>query len=599
MTFLITKILTSIIASIIKENNLATVLTLLITDGFIIYNNFFFRISLLPEFFGIIAEFDYFMYYFNSLIILFYGLGRCPDGELSRVLIEFDQIDDEDLIWKYFHYFQIYFVALTVFEFTLFTIKAKNFQIRLPKLKIFEQDELENLRNESSRRESIFSLKIREILPEVEVTSRDVMIAWSDLSLDYRKKFFTFGDKQLVLNKISGHFETNTLNAIMGPSGAGKTSLMNCLQANGARYIGNSSKIFTRYKVLKTVFIKQDISEHLLSGLTVRQTLLYASKLKNSRLIHALDHNLLVKNLMSELLIRGTADTRVEYCSGGEQKRIVIASELTAQNKPDIIFIDEPTSGLDSNAAEVTIRCLRNLSRKHSVTLIVSVHQPNQELFQMFDKIYVLAKGGVCVYSGPPHGLRQHLKNCYIECNENTVPIEKVLNICSEDQNNYSLNKLTNKMNEQSEEFYLDEKILNETMHLINQRPILSKRFSFKDFYQLMLRTMTYTYKCQWKVFFTLSLVSQFMALVIKFHFDPDMIKADGCLEIGFGMTCNQTLEEIHDEYLIKQNLKYNAILLLCISFTMLIVMSVTFCNEFKIFLNEHDNGNAHFKKPN
>ena len=54
----------------------------------------------------------------------------------------------------------------------------------------------------------------------------------------------------------------------------------------------------------------------------------------------------------------------------------------------------------------------------------------------MFDNIYVLAKGGVCVYYGLPIGLRQHLTECNINCNENQIPIEVLLKICSEDKNN-------------------------------------------------------------------------------------------------------------------------------------------------------------------
>ena len=102
----------------------------------------------------------------------------------------------------------------------------------------------------------------------------------------------------------------------------------------------------------KNCFIAQNISEHLLSGLTVKQTLLYASKLKNSRNPQHLDHNQLIHDLMSELLISDISDSSVDTCSGGERKRIAIASELTAQTKPHILCIDEPTSGLDSNAAQ-------------------------------------------------------------------------------------------------------------------------------------------------------------------------------------------------------------------------------------------------------
>ena len=52
-------------------------------------------------------------------------------------------------------------------------------------------------------------------------------------------------------------------------------------------------------------------------------------------------------------MISNTSKTFVEKCSGGEQKRLVIAMELTSFQKPNLLCIDEPTSGLDSNAAEV------------------------------------------------------------------------------------------------------------------------------------------------------------------------------------------------------------------------------------------------------
>ena len=77
---------------------------------------------------------------------------------------------------------------------------------------------------------------------------------------------------------------------------------------------------------------------------------------------------------MEELLISDTADNRVESCSGGEQKRVIICSELTAYIKPKLLLIDEPTSGLDSNAAEVVIKCLKRLSRKLNDMTVIDIH---------------------------------------------------------------------------------------------------------------------------------------------------------------------------------------------------------------------------------
>src|SRR5262249_33876891 len=157
---------------------------------------------------------------------------------------------------------------------------------------------------------------------------------------------------------ISGHFLSHTTNAVMGPSGAGKTTLLKCLNANLLNGLSEESVVYLSSKIsIKTAFIPQNCAECLMNGLTVRQTLLYASRLKNSRVKKPLDHNIIVTDLMSELLISDTADNRVEDCSGGEQKRIVVACELTSHVKPNLMFVDEPTSGLDSNAAEVVVQC--------------------------------------------------------------------------------------------------------------------------------------------------------------------------------------------------------------------------------------------------
>ena len=92
-----------------------------------------------------------------------------------------------------------------------------------------------------------------------------------------------------------------------------------------------------------------------MNGLTVRQTLIYASKLKNSSINCEINYNKLIEEIVNDSLISDVLDSYVETCSGGQQKRIAIAAELTAYSKPNILYIDEPTSGLDSNAAEAVL----------------------------------------------------------------------------------------------------------------------------------------------------------------------------------------------------------------------------------------------------
>ncbi|CAG2121425.1 unnamed protein product, partial [Medioppia subpectinata] len=143
------------------------------------------------------------------------------------------------------------------------------------------------------------------------------------------------------------------------------------------------------------------------------------------------DHDMNVRRLLSELLLEDCADTTVQRCSGGEQKRLTVGLELVQQIKPNLLCIDEPTSGLDSNSSEIVIQCLKRLTEKHSMAIVTSIHQPNSLILAMFDRLYVLSKGGHCVFAGPPTQLRAHLNSCGIECPSHFAPIELILKIAS------------------------------------------------------------------------------------------------------------------------------------------------------------------------
>jgi len=177
-------------------------------------------------------------------------------------------------------------------------------------------------------------------------------IAWIDLT--FKSQSLLFRKEKIILRQICGDIEFGSLNALMGPSGAGKTTLLNCINGRNKSGLGKETHIYlSAYEEIRTCFIAQYQNEHLLSGMTAKQNLIYASKLKNSDIDFKVDHEKNVMNLLTELMISDIANTYVEKCSGGEQKRLAIALELTSQIKPNLICIDEPTSGLDSNAAEV------------------------------------------------------------------------------------------------------------------------------------------------------------------------------------------------------------------------------------------------------
>jgi len=289
---------------------------------------------------------------------MIYGFGRCPSDQLSFVLYKYDI--NEELFWDYAKYLVIYIISLRVLAFialyfkvnTFFNrIEYKNILIKcLEKFKISEQesDSSEMIQNSVI----INPLDMRNDNECEPVIDNKISIAWIDLTLKNPKQLLR--KEKIILRQLNGCIDFGSLNALMGPSGAGKTSLLKCLNGRNKTQISDKTKIYlSKFRRIRTCFISQDVGEHLLKGLTAKQAMIYASKLKNSD--KNVEHHKSIENLMFELSINDIADTNIQNLSNGEKKRLVIAMELTSYIKPSLLCIDEPTSGLDSNAAEVVM----------------------------------------------------------------------------------------------------------------------------------------------------------------------------------------------------------------------------------------------------
>ena len=181
---------------------------------------------------------------------------------------------------------------------------------------------------------------------------RKVSIAWTDLTFEINSIFTN--KKTTILNKLNGFVEFSTLTAVMGPSGSGLTTLLKCLNGLNNSKLSDETEIrLNSSEKIRSTFIGHNEKDFLIMGLTAKQNMIYASKLKNSRLGEDIDHERNVQQIMDDFLISDTMNTKAGSCSGGQQKRLAIALELTALHKPNVIFCDEPTTGLDSNVAEV------------------------------------------------------------------------------------------------------------------------------------------------------------------------------------------------------------------------------------------------------
>jgi len=181
---------------------------------------------------------------------------------------------------------------------------------------------------------------------------KQIAIAWIDIKFSVNS--FLKRKQVLILSGLNGSADFGSLVGLMGPSGSGKTTLLKCINGKNNSGLGEESKIYLNSnRRINSCLIEHNERENLVMGLTAKQNLIYASKLKNSGNGLAVDHEKSVNSLLSDLMTSDIANTKVENCSGGEQRRLLIALELTSYVKPNLICIDEPTSGLDSNAAEM------------------------------------------------------------------------------------------------------------------------------------------------------------------------------------------------------------------------------------------------------
>lgn len=218
----------------------------------------------------------------------------------------------------------------------------------------------------------------------------------------------TAGERRRVLKGIHGIVKPGQCMAIMGASGAGKTSCLDILAGKTKRgnVIGEifiNGEVPTR-KQFKRISGYVDQEDTLMGTLTVYETLLYSAMLRLPRNMSRADKERRVRETMMELGIEHIADTMIGVpgrrgISGGEKRRVSIAMEVVTS--PSILFLDEPTSGLDSFNALSVVQSLVTLAKKYNRTIIMTIHQPRSNIFAMFDRLLLLAEGGYMVYSGP------------------------------------------------------------------------------------------------------------------------------------------------------------------------------------------------------
>ncbi|KAE9968334.1 hypothetical protein BLS_005903 [Venturia inaequalis] len=261
------------------------------------------------------------------------------------------------------------------------------------------------------------------------------IFTWRDIVYDIQIK----GEDRRLLDHVTGWVRPGTLTALMGVSGAGKTTLLDVLAQRTTMgvitgdMLVNGKPLDASFQ-RKTGYVQQQ-DLHLETA-TVRESLRFSAELRQPKTVTLQEKFDYVEDVIKMLNMEDFAEAIVGSPGEGlnveQRKLLTIGVELAAKPKL-LLFLDEPTSGLDSQSAWAICAFLRKLADAGQAVLC-TIHQPSAILFQEFDRLLFLAKGGKTVYFGPVGKNSETLIDYYEsngarKCGEEENPAEYMLEI--------------------------------------------------------------------------------------------------------------------------------------------------------------------------
>ncbi|KAL7095855.1 hypothetical protein ACP275_10G048800 [Erythranthe tilingii] len=341
-------------------------------------------------------------------------------GDLTKMLQSFDDNPDSQ---RGFH----------------MTIGDKNIKKQMPtakqlhtKSQIFKYayGQLEKEKAMEQKQQNLTFSGIISMATDTDVKTRPTLeVAFKDLTITLRNK------NKHLMRRVTGKILPGRISAVMGPSGAGKTTFLSavagkirgCVITGSILINGRPDSIHSYKKIIG--FVPQDDIVH--GNLTVEENLRFSARCRLSSDMPKADKVLVVERVIESLGLQAVRDSLVgtvekRGISGGQRKRVNVGLEMVME--PSLLILDEPTSGLDSSSSNLLIRALRREALE-GVNICMVVHQPSYALYKMFDDLILLAKGGLTVYHGPVKKVEEYFASFGVNVPDRVNPPDHFIDI--------------------------------------------------------------------------------------------------------------------------------------------------------------------------
>ncbi|CAH3965771.1 unnamed protein product [Pieris brassicae] len=260
--------------------------------------------------------------------------------------------------------------------------------------------------------------KLKEEENEIVIRVNNLTVSTRDQKSWWRRKGTR--SKTIILNNVSACMKTGDLVAVIGPSGAGKTTFLTSLAgkcnliSSGSIAVNNTEIVNIQTGLIELVPQFDVFMDHL----TVSEHLIFMTEMKLGSVKDEENRNHLTF-LIHELKLKALKNNTIRSLSGGEKRLLSLATSLILS--PIILICDEPTTGLDSYNASLVIGVLKKLSQGKIV--ICSVHQPSSELFNEFNSVCLMSEGNL-VFCGCQVECKKQFERLKLYCPVNFNPAE-------------------------------------------------------------------------------------------------------------------------------------------------------------------------------